>query len=96
MEPSIMVGMNFAHLFLGLHNLYIHLSIFFSHFLSYFNDSMSYDVINDDISYWAHGPFAHQVSLRYLEKWANFFNYYYYSYNNREDETTQKLNPIPL
>ena len=63
-----MVGMNFAHLFLGLHYLYIHLSIFFSHFLSYFNDSMSYDGINYDMSYWAHGPFAHQVSLRYLEK----------------------------
>ena len=41
---------------------------FFSHFLSYINDSMSYDGINDDMSYWAHGPFAHQVSLRYLEK----------------------------
>ena len=27
-EPSIMVGMNFAQLFLGLHNLYIHLSFF--------------------------------------------------------------------
>ena len=50
-----MVGMNFAHLFLGLHNLYIHLSIFFSHFLSYFNDSMSYDGINYDMSYWAIG-----------------------------------------
>ena len=28
---------------------------------------MSYDGINYDMSYWAHGPFAHQVSLRYLE-----------------------------
>ena len=33
---------------------------------------MSYDVINDDMSYWAHGPCAHQVSLRYLEKWARY------------------------
>ena len=56
---------------------------------------MSHDIINDDMSYWAHGPCAHQVSLRYLEKWGNF-NYYYYYYNNREHETTQKQNPIPL
>ena len=62
---------------------------------------MSYDVKNDDMSYWAHGLCAHQVSLRYLEKWGNF-NYYYYYYiennnnNNSEDETTQKQNPIPL
>ena len=33
---------------------------------------MSYDVKNDDMSYWAHGPCAHQVSLRYLEKWAKY------------------------
>ena len=33
---------------------------------------MSYDVINDDMSYWAHGPCAHQVSLRYLENWAKY------------------------
>ena len=24
------------------------------------------------MSYWAHGPCAHQVSLRYLEKWARY------------------------
>ena len=65
---------------------------------------MSYDVKNDDMSYWAHGLCAHQVSLRYLEKWGNFNYYYYYYYiennnnnnNNSEDETTQKQNPIPL
>ena len=67
-----MVWMNFGHLLLGLHNFYIHLSIFFCHFLSYFNDSMSYDVINDDMSYCIHDPCAHQVSLRYLEKWAKY------------------------
>ena len=33
---------------------------------------MSYDVKNDDMSYWAHGLCAHQVSLRYLEKWAKY------------------------
>ena len=33
---------------------------------------MSHDIINDDMSYWAHGPCAHQVSLRYLEKWAKY------------------------
>ena len=70
---------------------------------------MSYDVKNDDMSYWAHGLWAHQVSLRYLEKWAKYHQcltkkplqenlYYYYvdNNNNREDETTQKQNPIPL
>ena len=57
---------------------------------------MSYDVKNDDMSYWAHGLCAHQVSLRYLEKWGNFNYYYYYYYNNREHETTQKQDPIPL
>ena len=46
-----MVGMKFAHLFLGLHNSYIHLSIFLAHFLSYFNDSMTYSVIHHDMSY---------------------------------------------
>ena len=67
-----MVRMNFGHLFLELHNSYIHLYNLLAHFLSYFNDSMTYDVINDDMSYWAHGPCAHQVSLRYLEKWARY------------------------
>ena len=67
-----MVRMNFGHLLLELHNSYIHLYNFLAHFLSYFNDSMTYDVINDDMSYWAHGPCAHQVSLRYLEKWARY------------------------
>ena len=33
---------------------------------------MTNDVIYHDMSYWAHGPCAHQVSLRYLEKWARY------------------------
>ena len=64
---------------------------------------MSYDVKNDDMSYWAHGLCAHQVSFEIAskEEWnlTNLYYYYYYycAYNNNsEDETTQKQDPIPL
>ena len=64
--------MKFVQLFLGLYNSYIHLSILLAHFLSYFNDSMTYSVIHHDMSYYAHGPSSHQVSMRYLKKWAKY------------------------
>ena len=64
--------MKFVQLFLGLYNSYIHLSILVAHFLSYFNDSMTYSVIHHDMSYSAHGPSTRQVSMRYLKKWAKY------------------------
>ena len=64
--------MKFVQLFLGLYNSYIHLSILLADFLSYFNDSMTYSVIHHDMSYYAHGPSSHQVSMRYLKKWAKY------------------------
>ena len=35
----------------GTSHSYIHLSILLAHFLSYFNDSMTYSVIHHDMSY---------------------------------------------
>ena len=78
-EPSIMVWMNFAHLFLGLHNSYIHLSIFS---LIFCHISMTACHMISKMMIWAIGPMAYVPTKFHWDSFnrrvkSDQFNYYY-------------------